>query len=452
MRYDCIIKDGIIVTENSIFKGDLGIAEGKIAGIGCGGIGDEAGEILPAEGKYIMAGAIDLHVHFNDPGRCRWEDWEHGTRAAASGGITTVVDMPINSLPALVDSAAFEAKLDAARDKANVDYIFWGGLVNDNLPDIPELHNKGVAAFKAFMSNSGVEFSIANDAILLEGLKFTRGRSCFIGVHAENDAMTAYYGNRLKKAGRTDRMAWVESRPEEAELEAIARFLLLLKYSRGNGHICHVSVSGGFDMIEYAKRQGIGVTAETCAHYLWFDQNDFVKKGPVLKCAPPVRSEENKKALWKQVLDGKVDCITSDHSPCSSEEKIKGNDNIWEAWGGVSGIQNTIPVLITEGVHKRNMPLTLLTKLVSANPAKRMGIYGRKGTIDIGADADLMIVDLNKKWTFCENDINTKNKISPYIGEEFTGKIEKTMVRGKLVFDGVNINSSGYGRYAWNIY
>jgi allantoinase len=447
MTYDCVIKNGIIVTENDIFKGDICISKGKIAEITSDRIDNAADNVIEACGKYILAGAIDLHVHFNDPGRTHWEDWEHGTKAAASGGITTVADMPINSLPALINTAAFDEKIKAAGEKANIDYMFWGGLVNDNLADIPELHDRGIIAFKAFMSNSGVEFTTADDAILLEGLKFTKEKSCFIGVHAENDAITTYYADKLKASGRTDRAAWTESRPEIQELEAISRFLLLLKYSQGNGHICHVSVSKGFDIIEEAKKEGIQVTGETCAHYLWFNQDDFAAKGPLLKCAPPLRSDKNRNDLWKQVMNGKVDFITSDHSPCSESEKVKGNDNIWKAWGGVSGIQNTIPVMITEGVHKRNMPLTLLTKIVSANPAKRAGIYGKKGLIAVGADADLMIIDLDEEWTFSESDINTKNKISPYIGEKFTGKVEKTMVRGKLVFDNTNLTCNGYGKY-----
>jgi allantoinase len=356
--------------------------------------------------------------------------------------------MPINSLPALTNTAALYEKIKAAGEKANVDYLFWGGLVKDNLIDIPELYNKGIIAFKAFMSNSGVEFATADDAILFEALKFSKGKNCFVGVHAENDAITSYYANKLKNSGRTDRMAWVESRPEVQELEAIGRFLLLLKYSEGNGHICHVSVPEGFEMIKKAKKEGIHVTAETCAHYLWFDQQDFVEKGPLLKCAPPLRSDKNRNDLWKQVINGKVDFITSDHSPCTEKDKIKGNDNIWEAWGGVSGVQNTIPVLLTEGANNRNMPLTLLTKLVSSNPAKRAGIYGKKGLIGIGVDADIMIIDLHKTWTFCEDDIKTKNKLSPYIGETFTGRVEKTIVRGKLVFDSRNIASNGYGKYA----
>lgn len=451
MNYDCIVKNGIVVTENDVFKGDIGIAGGKIVSIAQGEIDGTADNILQAEGKCVMAGAIDLHVHFNDPGRSEWEDWEHGTSAAAAGGVTTVGDMPINSLPPLTDTAALDAKIKAAGEKAVIDYIFWGGLVSNNLKEIPELFKRGITAFKAFMSNSGVEFATADDAILLEGLKFTRDLDCFIGVHAENDAITSYYAKKLKAAGRTDRMAWVESRPEVQELEAISRFLLLLKHSEGKGHICHVSVSKGFDLIEEAKTAGIKVTAETCAHYLWFDQEDFAEKGPLLKCAPPLRSSSNRNELWKQVLDGKVDFVTSDHSPSTESEKIKGNGNIWMAWGGVSGIQNTVPVLITEGVHKRNMPLTRLTRIISANPAKRAGIYGKKGLIGVGADADLMIIDLHKKWTFSKGEIKTKNKISPYIGEEFTGAVEKTIIRGKLVFENGDITCKSSGRYTGSL-
>lgn len=449
MKYDSIIKNGQIVTEELTWKGNIGIKDGKIAAVTIEEQQlEEAEEIIDASGKYVMAGVLDAHVHFNDPGRSHWEDWRCGTQAAAFGGTTCVADMPINSIPALTDEKAFEEKLAQAKEKANIDYIFWGGLVDDNLSDLAGMHNKGVVGFKAFMSNSGVEFTTANDAILYEGLKYTAGTDQFIGVHEENDMVTAYYGRKMRESGRTDSLSWVEARPEVQELEAVKRFLFWTEKSGGNGHLCHVSVPEAFDEIAQAKGNGVSVTAELCAHYLWFTQNDFMEKGPLLKCAPPLRGEECKDRLWQKVLEGKVDMITSDHSPCAEEEKEKGRNNIWDAWGGVAGVQNIVHVLLTEGVHKRGMSLNLMTKLLSANPAKRFGIYGKKGVIAPGADADLMIIDLDRKWTFQNRDIYTKCKISPYLGEVFHGKVERTIVRGRTVFHGKVIPADGYGKYA----
>lgn len=445
-KYDCVIKNGDIVSGGVIFKGNIGINDGKIAAVALTDM--ESEEVIDATGKYVMAGVLDTHVHINDPGRSSWEDFRCGTQAAAFGGTTCIADMPINSIPALTNEKAFEEKKRQAEAKANIDYIFWGGLVNDNLKELPSMHKKGILGYKAFMSNSGVDFTTANDAILYEGLKYTAGTEQFIGVHEENDAMTEYYSRKMKEAGKQNASAWVEARPEIQELEAVRRFLYWVKMSGGNGHLCHVSIPEAFDEIAKAKAEGISITAELCAHYLWFTLEDFERQGALLKCAPPIREKECKEGLWRKILEGKVDIITSDHSPCTLEEKEKGNGNIWMAWGGVAGIQNIVHVLLTEGVHKRGLSLNQMTKMLSVNPAKRFGIYGKKGILVPGADADIMLIDLNRKWTFSEKDIYTKNKISPYIGAEFTGKVIRTMVRGRTVFNEKIIASDGYGKYA----
>lgn len=448
MKYDSIIKNGYIVTENLIFTGSIGIKDGKIVTLMQQEDEDaEAAEIVDATGKYVMAGAVDAHVHLNDPGRSHWEDWRCGTRAAAFGGTTCVADMPINSIPALTNAAAFDEKLKQAEEKANIDYLFWGGLENDNLTEIAGMHEKGITGYKAFMSNSGVEFTTANDAILLEGLKSTTDTDMFVGVHEENDAVTAYYGKKMQEQGRCDVLSWVEARPAVQELEAVSRFLFWTEQTKGNGHLCHVSIPEAFDEIARAKSRGVSITAELCAHYLWFTLEDFLKQGPLLKCAPPIREASCKEALWQKVMEEKVDMITSDHSPCSIEEKEKGKDNIWKAWGGVAGIQNVVHVLLTEGVNKRGLSLESVTRMVSANPARRFGVYGKKGVIMPGADADIMIVDLDRKWIFKEEDIYTKSKISPYLGAEFTGKVIRTIVRGRTVFNEKIIPSDGYGEY-----
>lgn len=448
MKYDCVVRNGRIVADGVIFTGSIGIKDGKIAVMAIADTDMEGNEVIDAAGTYVMAGVLDAHVHINDPGRSDWEDFRSGTQAAAFGGTTCIADMPINSIPALTDETAFEAKRMQAEKKANIDYIFWGGLVHDNLRELAGMHKKGISGFKAFMSNSGVEFATADDAILYEGLKYTAGTNQFVGVHEENDAVTAYYSRKMQEAGRRDPRSWAEARPEVQELEAVRRFLYWTKVSGGNGHLCHVSLPEAFDEIAEAKAEGVSVTAEVCAHYLWFTIEDFERQGALLKCAPPIREQAVKDGLWRKVLEGKVDMITSDHSPCAAEEKEKGRDNIWKAWGGVSGIQNIVHVLLTEGVHKRGLSLNRMSDMLSANPARRFGIYGKKGVIAPGADADLMIIDMDRKWTFSESDIYTKSKSSPYLGADFTGKVIRTIVRGRTVFDGTVISSDGYGKYA----
>ena len=448
MICDRVIQNGNIVTKNGIFKGSVGIKNGIIVSISLDP--PEGREVTDASGRYVMAGVIDGHVHLDDPGRSSWEDWTCGTQAAAFGGTTCVCDMPINSIPPVTDADGFDAKMKTAKPQACIDYVFWGGLVNDNIAQLPELAAKGAVGYKAFMSASGVEFTTANDAILYEGLKYTKGTNCFIGVHEENDALTAYYSRKMQEQGRTDNQAWLDARPAEEELEAIERFLFWVRHSGGNGHLCHVTVPEAFDEIAQARLEGVHITAETCAHYLWFTDQDFLKAGPVLKCAPPLRSAQVKEKLWQKVLEGKVDMITSDHSPCSYEEKAKGDHNIWKAWGGLGAIQNVAHVMLTAGCHQRGMKLEQLTQLLSENPARRFGIFGRKGVIAPGADADLMIVDPDRKWTFGESDILTKAKFSPYIGAQFEGKVIQTIVRGRTVFeDGHILPSEGWGEYVY---
>ncbi len=268
-----------------------------------------------------------------------------------------------------------------------------------------------------------------------------------IGLHAENEYVTAYLGKQLREAGRTDRASWYESRPPETELEAILRACYWAKVTGGNLHIVHVSIAEGIRAIAQAKSEGVHVTAETCPHYLFFDHQDYERIGPAAKCAPPIRSRENVEALWTCVLEGLVDTIGSDHSPCNWEEKEKGMNNIWKAWGGISGIQTMLPALLTEGVHKRGLALPALVKLLSANPARLFGLYPQKGAILPGADADLVVVDLNKEWMLTADQLFYKNKHSAYIGYSFKGKVERTLVRGETVYqDGQIKVQPGFGR------
>lgn len=421
---DIIIKNGKFVTPEGIMKGNLGIAGGKIQVITESEITEGAKEVFNAENNAVIPGLVDMHVHVDDPGRTEWEDWAHASRAALSGGVTTIADMPLNSSPAVTNVEILKNKDAIAREKSCINYVLWGGLTNENIENIPAMQKAGVKAFKAFMSGSGIpDFSSASNEVLLKGLSYTVGTDSFIGVHAECEAITSFLANQLKEAGRKDPMAWVESRPVCSETEAIGRFISYVSATGGNGHICHVTSAEGVQMIDRARKNGLPVTFETCASYLTFTQDDFVEIGPNLKCAPPLRTAENRELLWEYVKDGTIPIVTSDHSPCNKELKENGKDDIWEAWGGISGIQTTLYTMLTEGYHKRGISLERLVEVCCQNPAQRIGLGDRKGKIAEGYDADLVVLDLDKEWTLEEKNILTKNRISPMIGRNLKGKI-----------------------------
>lgn len=442
---DLIISNAIVVSEDSQYKAHIAVKDGKISAVSSKPLDMECISQIDAQGLTIIPGGVDIHVHFNEPGRTCWEGWETGSRAAAAGGVTTVADMPLNSVPYVVNCEAYEQKKQAAADKSFVDYILWGGLTDNNLDEIPKLQKEGVYCFKAFMSGSGVEYSTAHDGILYEGLRLMRNGKNFLGVHAENDDIVSFLAERAQKEKRIDFKSYADSRPEISELEAIERSLFWAQQTGGSLHICHVATAAGIERISQAKTQGISVTAETCPHYLFFSEKDYDRYGAGLKCAPPIRDELNRQKLWCQLLEGKIDCVASDHSPCTNE--LKQGKDIWHVWGGINGIQSTLNVLLTAGCHEFGLTLSQLVKVFSANPARRMGIYGTKGVIQTGADADFVLLDPKEEWIMTEEDSFSKNKNSPYIGCKFTGRVRKTILRGNVIYDvEKTIDAAGYGK------
>jgi allantoinase len=441
------LKNAIIATEEEVFTGGLVVEGERIVSLVKGSADVNADQVEDLCGNLLLPGLVDDHVHFNEPGRTHWEGYLTGSMAAAAGGITTILEMPLNSTPPTVNRAQLLRKRQAARDQAVVDYAQWGGLVNNNLEDLADLHEDGVIGYKAFMSNSGVDFERVDDDLLYAGLLFSGQAGNVIGLHAENEYVTRFLGEKMRAAGRTDRSSWHESRPPESELEAIQRACYWAGVTKGNLHIVHISIAKGIRAVEEAKKRGVSVTAETCPHYLTLDQDDFVRLGPVAKCAPPLRTRQEVDALWECVLAGLVDTIASDHSPCTWDEKAAGMTNIWKGWGGISGIQTMLPAIITEGVHKRGLPLTALVRMMSSNPARIFGLYPQKGALQPGSDADFVVVDLDKEWTLTTNDLFYKNKHSPYVGYTFKGKVEQTYIRGKQVYkDGMIVVEPGYGK------
>jgi allantoinase len=332
-----------------------------------------------------------------------------------------------------------------------VDFGLWGGATPDNIDDLESLHRGGVLGFKAFMSNSGIdEFSHINDGDLLEIFQRLGKWNQILSLHAENDSITACLAEKFKSSGRVDRKAWLESRPPFVEQEAVNRALFLAGYSRPGIalHFVHTTVASSIQAIAEARRKGLKVTVETCPHYLTLTERDFVKLGPVAKCAPPLRNEQEAEALWECLRNGLVDTIGSDHSPCTLELKAKGEKNIWKAWGGISGIQTMLPVMYSEGVVKRGLAPSRLVSMLSYNPAKLFGLYPRKGLLQPGSDADVVLFDPNKKWVIRKENLLYKNKHSPFVGKKVTGSVEMTILRGKIIYRNGDITAPpGTGRF-----
>jgi len=443
-----LLNNANIVLERNIFHGGILIDGEKIKKLVAENEKVQADYTEDINGMYIFPGLVDDHVHFNEPGRTDWEGYQTGTMAAAAGGVTTILEMPLNSIPPSINAQYLTTKRQAVEKKAIVDYGQWGGLVPNNISDLTGLHKEGVIGYKAFLCNSGVEeFSRIEDDILFVGLQFSKEVNNVIGVHAENEYVTKYLSEKLRSEGRTDRKAWCEARPPEVELEAIKRACFWASVTNGNLHIVHVSIADGIRAIAESKRKGVRVTSETCPHYLCLNEEDFERLGPIAKCAPPLRSQVEVEALWECVKEGLVDTIASDHSPCTYDLKETGMDNIWKAWGGISGIQTMLPAILTEGFHKRGLPLTDLSRMMSTNPAKIFGLYPQKGVIEPGSDADLVIVDLEREWVLQKSDLFYKNKHSPFIGKLFKGQIVKTYLRGKSVYqEGKILVEPGYGK------
>lgn len=446
MAYDLVVSGGLIVTPEAALTGSIGITGGRIAAIAQESL--EGHDVVDARGRVVFPGGVDLHVHFNEPGRTHWEGWGPGSRAAAAGGVTTVVEMPLNAIPPTTTIEALNIKVAAARAHSIVDFALWGGLVTDNLDHLPALAQGGVIGFKAFMCPSGTrEFTHVEDGILYEGLSRLRELGQFLAVHAESHWMTRDRTERLHAQGRRDRRAWAESRPPIAELEAIQRALFLGAHAGCRLHIVHMSLPDGAEMIQQAKEAGQAVTVETCGHYLTLTDDDLERLGPVAKCAPPLRDQATQDRLWQDVLGGRIDCITSDHSPCPTEDKTRGEDDVWLAWGGITGVQTLVPLMLTEGVHRRGMSLGHYATLLAANPAKIAGLWPRKGAIQVGADADLLIVDMDRQWTVERSWLYSRHKHSPFIGWRMKGWIEQVVLRGRTIAREGEMVANGGGEW-----
>ena len=442
-QFDMIIRNGNIVTAESIVQGDIAIKDGKIAEVSAGKPLEAKGEKeINAEGLHVFPGLIDSHLHFNEPGRTEWEGFETGSKALAAGGVTSFIDMPLNSTPPTIDKENLSIKKSLAEQKSIVNPYYWGGLVPENIDKLRELHENGVLGFKAFASPSGIDdFNSADDETIFKGMTEIAALGSVLLVHAESTVMCDQLAKIKQSEGKTSARDFVESRPIISELEAVRR---LISYSELTGcrlHIVHASNREVAKEVEAAKQRGVNVTVETCAHYLALTVKDLEEKGGLAKCCPPLRDEEIVEDLWVGVANGEFDAISSDHSPAPASLKEIPEGNFFKGWGGISGCQSTLNVMLTEGYFKRNLPLEKIVELTSTNPAKMFGLYPNKGTIAVGCDADLAIVNLNESFELKKEDLFYRHQHSPYVGKTFNGKVTTTIVNGEVVFENGKITA-----------
>lgn len=427
--FDSVVRGGDVVTSTAVLKADIGIEDGVIAGIS-----PElpAGRLeVDASGLTVFAGVIDVHVHFNEPGRTEWEGAHTGSLAFSRGGGTLYFDMPLNSTPCTVHCDGFDAKCAALQASSVTDFALWGGLIPRNCDQLAELAARGVVGFKAFLCDSGLpEFPRADDLTLYEGMKEAARLNLPVAVHAESQEITSGLTHRLLSQGRHDTAAFAESRPVIAEVEAIERAALIARETGCKLHVVHISSGRGIAAALEARTRGTDVTIETCPHYLFFNEDDLMRVGALLKCAPPLRKEKERQSLWSALLRGDVDIVGSDHSPCTPE--LKADENFFRVWGGIAGVQSTLPVLLDQAHRERGMSLPNIARLLSARPAQRFGIR-RKGEIAVGHDADLAIVDLNETNRLTSEDLLQRHRTTPYVGYEFRGRVVQTFLRGERV-------------------
>ena len=446
-----VIRGKRVVLPESISAASIHISDGLITSVGSyENIPSNCELIETDEESLVMPGLVDTHVHINEPGRTDWEGFSTATRAAAAGGVTTLVDMPLNSIPPTTTIAGFTAKLEAARGQCYVDVGFWGGVVPGNARELASLFEAGVVGFKCFLIHSGVdEFPNVTEDDLRETLPELTRLGALLIVHAEVPGPISRTGipacpdsGSVSLEERTDKnvhptkyQTFLASRPRAAEDEAVA---LMIKLGREFGtrvHIVHHSSADALPMLREAKAAGLQITAETCPHYLTFAAEEIPDGATEFKCCPPIRERENREQLWNALGSGTIDFIVSDHSPCPPEMKLPESGDFLCAWGGISSLQLRLPVVWTEASH-RGYSLEDLARWLCSAPAKLVGLEGRKGLIAIGYDADLVIWNPAKQFSVEGDALHHRHKLTPYQGRFLNGVVEKTFLRGRKIYDG----------------
>jgi allantoinase len=433
---DLIVRGKRVITPEGERAAAIHVRAGVIAAVSAYGEIPSGSTVHEAGDFVVMPGLVDTHVHINEPGRTDWEGFSTATRAAAAGGVTTLIEMPLNSIPATTTAAALREKLAAAAGKLWVDTGFWGGVVPGNSEELPALWDAGIFGFKCFLVPSGVdEFAHVTEADLRVALPKLAALGAPLLAHAELPGPIAKAVASLAKGASPRKYAtWLQARPRATENEAIALLLRLGGEFGARIHIVHVSSADALAALRSAKLAGGAVTAETCPHYLTFAAEEIADGATEFKCAPPIRERENREQLWQGLGDGTLDFVATDHSPCPPAMKLHEEGDFLRAWGGIASLQLSLPAVWTEA-RARGYAVTHLAKWLCAGPAQLAGLASRKGTIAVGCDADLVILDAEAKVRVDAAQLHHRHKVTPYAGRELCGRVETTFLRGRKIFE-----------------
>jgi len=430
-----VIRGERVLIDGELRPAAVHVRDGRIAAVTPPEDTAGASEIVDVGDSYLCPGLVDSHVHVNEPGRTEWEGYATASAAALAGGITTLVDMPLNGLPPLLDAAAARTRVEALTGSASVDVALWGGLVSQDTSELAALERVGVAGIKCFMSPSGVpEFPNVGEFELDRAMPVLRHLGLPLLAHAESPAALDRAAASAKaEADPRAYATWLASRPAEAEAEAIETLVRLCRRHRTRVHVVHVSSREGLAIIAAARAEGLPVSAETCPHYLTFISAAVPDGATLFKCAPPIRHVADREALWAALLDGTLDLVASDHSPCPPELKAGGGGDFLRAWGGIAGLEMLLPVLVS-GHVRRGVALGRLFEWASVAPANLAGLGERKGRISHGWDADLVVWSPESFHVDAAR-LHQRHKATPYAGLELHGVVLQTWLRGRLAYD-----------------
>lgn len=440
-----VIRSTRLVTDDGTTPGTLHVDAGRITRVSTLDDVPANSECVDAGDLVVMSGLVDTHVHLDEPGRAEWEGFDTGTRAAAAGGVTTIVDMPLNSLPATTTVEALHAKRRAADGRCWVDVGFWGGVVPGNADTLAPLFHAGALGFKCFLVPSGVDdFPCVTERDLREALPILAKLAATLLVHAELPDPIERATAELGAADPAHYASYLASRPDDAEVEAVELMAHLAAQTGARVHIVHLSSARSIPIIERARRSGVKMTGETCPHYLYFAADDVPRGATAYKCAPPIRSNADREALWRALDRGLIDQVVSDHAPSLPSMKCFESGNFLKAWGGISSLQLGLPIVWTRA-RDRGWSFRDLSARMSAAPADLAGLAGRKGRLAHGHDADVVVWNPEEEFVVEAGRLYHRHPVTPYDGKRLAGRVEMTFLRGIRIYDRGSFGSGPAG-------
>jgi len=437
---DLLFRGRKVVLPEGVRPASIRVRLGRIVEVGPEDAPSHGAEAIDAGPHAILPGVVDTHVHLNEPGRTEWEGFATGTRAAAAGGVTTLVDMPLNSVPATTSLEGLRAKLAAAEGKLAVDVGLWGGVIPGNAAEVAPLLDAGVLGFKCFLVHSGVdEFPAATEVELEAALPILAARGVPLLAHAELPGPIGAVAGKAAQGDPRRHATWLASRPRASETDAIAMLIALARKHGAHVHVVHLATADAVPMIAAARAEGLPLTVETCPHYLAFAAEEIADGATAWKCAPPIRERDQREGLWVALRGGAIDLVATDHSPCPPDMKRMAEGDFFRAWGGIASLEVGLSVVHTEARARGLAPdeaLHAIARWMSAAPARLAGLSARKGAIEVGRDADLVLFDPEERWAPDAARLRHRHKVTPYAGRPLAGRVQRTWLRGALVHDG----------------